>query len=133
MPGITRQIIGSFEDIGRDIARETVNIPKDIVGVVLSSSPSIPSSPEISSIHKPTDKAFARRRLEEYARPHEKKPDQWEQEQLAAKQKKAALDNQSQKAEFEKLPVVRSHRRRGDYYGVTGKSHPEVSKNVRQD
>jgi hypothetical protein len=32
-----KQIIGSFEDIGKDIAREVVNAPKDIVGAALES------------------------------------------------------------------------------------------------
>lgn len=35
--GVTRQIIGSFEDIGKDIAHEIAKVPKDIAGKALES------------------------------------------------------------------------------------------------
>jgi len=37
MAGVTRQIIGSFEDIGKDILKQTASLPKDVVGKALES------------------------------------------------------------------------------------------------
>lgn len=37
MANVAKQIIGSFEDIGKDIAREAVKVPKDIAGKALES------------------------------------------------------------------------------------------------
>ncbi len=34
---VTRQIIGSFEEIGQEVARQTTTVPKDIAGKALES------------------------------------------------------------------------------------------------
>lgn len=58
MKGVVKHIIGSFEDIGKDVARETGKVPTDIAGKALESfggasgqqgqaAPKAPGIPEI--------------------------------------------------------------------------------------
>ena len=37
MAGVAKQIIGSFEDIGKDIVREAAQVPKDVIGKAIES------------------------------------------------------------------------------------------------
>ena len=54
-----RQIIGSFEDIGKDIIRETVNVPKDIAGKALESMGTSSGKKSQTPPPKPTEKNAA--------------------------------------------------------------------------
>lgn len=140
MANIAKQIIGSFEDIGKDVARETVKVPKDLVGKALESlGTSSQKSQTTPTVQMPTTK--------------EKKPmppRQWlaELAGTAKKQREPTVQEIHQKEEQEKkekeakqagvarqmapLPKVSTKPRRGQLPGLTNASL-DTSKNVRQD
>lgn len=46
MANVAKQIIGSFEDIGKDVVREAGKVPGDLVGKALESLGTNPQSPQ---------------------------------------------------------------------------------------
>ncbi len=155
--GIPSQIIGSFEDIGKDILRETINVPKDIAGKALESLGTSSGktqgqqAPQAATADKPKEgplaeldqakdtkvkEAIARRALEELSgnKPKQKEPSVWERIQMEVEQKKKQQQQQTIVAAQSALPMAKSKRPRGDLYGVKAKRNAaEVSRNVRQD
>lgn len=135
MAGVAKQIIGSFEDIGKDVAREAAKVPTDIAGKALESlgtstqkpqkSPNTPrtqSSPrawlaELAGKTKPQKEPTVQERLEKERQEKNEK----ETKQAAVAQKMAPLPYMSQKP------------KPGNLYGIPQKSSSEKSKNVRQD
>lgn len=155
MAGIGKQIIGSFEDIGKDIVREVTNVPKDIAGNALESlgttsgkqqknpSPTTTQKPPeagpVSELDRTKDQkmreAIARAALEQFAgKPKPKEPSVWDRREQEDKEKK---DQAAQQAAAQKLaaPVATSSKRpKGDLYGMKAKkASAEMSRNVRQD
>jgi len=150
-------IIGSFEDIGKDVAHEVAKAPVDIAGKILESltggssvkgQKQTPATGGESQTKKPdgalgameqTDdmkvkKAIARAALEQLAGHAEQKPSSvFEEKQKEEQQKKQAEQEQAKKSAFAEMPKMSSKKRRGDLYGIKGKSSTEMSKNVRQD
>ncbi|MEK7592918.1 MAG: hypothetical protein AAB508_06080, partial [Patescibacteria group bacterium] len=113
MAGFSRQIIGSFEDIGKDIVREVASVPKDVVGKALeslgtSSGPkkmqqtNVPTGEKKVDLNSPLEslgkagttkekKLIARSALEYLAsaqKQQEKEPGSWEKKQEEEKKKK---------------------------------------------
>jgi len=157
-PKVRPPMIGSFEDIGKDVVRQTVQAPVDIAGKVLESltggssikgqkQPHLATGGESQS-KKPdgalgamentkdvnVKKAIARAALEQLAgHPEQKQPSIFEEKQKEADEKRKAELLQEKKAAFEQMPKMSSKKRRGDLYGIKGKSSTEMSKNVRQD
>lgn len=145
-------MLGAFSDelgdLGKNIVREAVAVPKDVVGTALESlgvsggqkqkqqttatpddTKKEPSEPQIKA-------SIARVALQELAggKPKQKEPSVWEKIQAEAEQKKELGKKQQQQAAAQQLPVVKSKRPRGDLYGMKAKKvGSEVGKNVRQD
>lgn len=155
--GVSRQIIGSFEDIGKDIVREAIKVPKDIAGKALESLGTSSGktqgqqTPQAVTADKPKEgplaeldqakdtkvkEAIARRALEELSgvKPKQKEPSVWERIQMEVEQKKQQQAQQTVAAAQSALPPATSKRKRGDLYGMKAKKNPaEMSRNVRQD
>ena len=143
MSGVAKQIIGSFEDIGKDIAHEVAQVPKDIAGKALESlgtsnqknqktntTSSVKPSPE----KQPEKPVVPREWLEELAGKNKKQPEPTVQERLQKEEmeKKEAAKKQ-QATLLTPLAPVSSKPKRGNLYGIKQKSSSEMSKNVRQD
>ncbi len=153
--GVTRQIFGSFEDIGKDIARETAQVPKDIAGAALESlgassgkksgntkqTHPVSQSPNqqdpLSKLEQTSDegikKSIARAALSQLAgQKREAEPSIWDQKLREEAQKKQ-IEEQKKKEALGALPVIKGKTKRGNLYGVKQKASSEMSKNVRQD
>lgn len=152
-------IIGSFEDIGKDVARETANVPKDIAGKIIESlgggstgkNQQTPITPHVFSEGQKQDgalgtmaetkdvqvkRAVARAALEQLAGKSSMEkapPSVHEEQQREDTMKKEQKKQDTARAQMAELPRMSSKKRRGDMYGIKGKSSTEMSKNVRQD
>lgn len=129
-------MIGAFTDelgeLGKQIVKETVSVPKDIAGKALESLGASTGQKSQKQTVATTD---AREALAQLAggKPKQKEPTVWEKIQAEAEQKKEQ-GKQQQQAAAQTLPVVKSKRPRGDLYGMKAKkAGSEVGKNVRQD
>jgi hypothetical protein len=154
--GYRPPIIDSFEDIGKDIARETVNVPKDIAGKIIESlgggssgkkqkTQTVPIVGEGQKQDGPlgtfnatkdeqTKRVIARAALEQLAGKHQTEaPDSIHEQQQKEEVMKKEQQKQVAKVQSMELPRMTSKKRRGDLYGVKGKQSTELSKNVRQD
>lgn len=130
-------ILGAFTDelgdLGKNIVREAVSVPKDIAGKALESLGASTGQKSQKQTVAATD---ARETLAQLAggKPKQKEPSVWEKIQAEAEQKKELGKHQQQQAAAQTLPVVKSKRPRGDLYGLKAKkAGSEVGKNVRQD
>lgn len=157
MNNLPRQIIGSFEDIGKDIVRETVKMPGDIAGMALeslgssttpgkrqqSSSAGKPENKKTDSvweqIHGQSDKRakerMAREALKYLASGKNKKPKEptiWERIQMEAEQRKNQVSQQKTAASSQ-LTSPKGKRKRGDLYGAHAKQAATEKKASRQD
>jgi len=150
-------MLGSFEDIGKDVIKQTVQAPVDIAGKVLESltgGSSVKGQKQVQSgaedvgakksdgalgAMEQTDdmkvkKAIARAALEQLAGHSEQKPPSvFEEKKKEEQEKKQTEQEQAKKAALAEVPKMSSKKRRGDLYGIKGKSSTEMSKNVRQD
>ena len=150
-------IIGSFEDIGKDVVHEVAKAPTDIAGKILESltgGSSVKGQKQVQSDvedvgikksdgalgameqtdDKNVKKSIARAALEQLAGHKEQKPSSvFEAKQKEEQQKKQAEQEEAKKMAFAEMPKMSSKKRRGDLYGIKGKSSTEMSKNVRQD
>lgn len=146
-------IIGAFTDeigdLGKNIIREAVAVPKDIAGKALESlgtssgqkqqqqqTGSAADAAKKESGEQRIKASVARAALAQLAgvKPKQKEPSVWEKIQAEAEQKKELSKQQQQQAAVQQLPVVKSKRPRGDLYGLKAKkASGEVGKNVRQD
>lgn len=155
MAGVAKQIIGSFEDIGKDIVREVANVPTDVAGKALESlgtasttqqgQQKIPgqkvAEPQgvLNQLDQTNDKkakeAIARAALVQLAgKAKQKEPSVWERIQMEAAQKKELADEKQTQTAKAQLPQTASKRPRGDLYGMKAKkASAEMSRNVRQD
>jgi len=141
MSGVAKQIIGSFEDIGKDIVRETVKVPTEIAGKALESLGT--STQKFQTTPKPQKPAEEGRKpvpprewLAELAGKNKKQPEPTVQERLEK-------ENQERYEKEKKLAAVAqtmapvssgsSKPKRGNLYGIKQKSSSEMSKNARQD
>jgi len=144
-------ILGSFEDIGKDIAREVVKAPADIGQKIVESLTGTTSQkgqqgqkpqqqkPEgpLGELDETNDqqvkKSIARAALQQLATPGRPVEPSYEQKKQEVEQRKIMEQKQKEKSASQELPRMSSKKRRGDLYGVKGKSSTEMSKNVRQD
>lgn len=157
--GVAKQIIGSFEDIGKDVVREVAKVPKDIAGKALeslgsssgqkqqkqtTSTPTNESSKKNEGpweqfdalTDKEVKKKVARKALEALLarQTKPKEPSVWEKIQMEVEQKKQMQQQQQMQTAAQQLPKTTSKRPRGDLYGIGAKKlGSEVGKNVRQD
>lgn len=152
--GMIGQMMDSFEQIGQDVARETVQAPKDMVGKALESigvssgkkktqqqtqqtSQEAGTQPEAPS-NGPSEevkRAIARAALEEISgkRPKQQEESVWERMKKEEEQKKQ-MEKQRREAEKKaSLPQVSSKRKRGDLYGKQAKKTQVENRNQRQD
>jgi len=143
-PGsILGQIGESFEQIGSDVVKQTVQVPKDIAQAAteslgLSSSKKNPQQkqPKTEEEQKTQEEkqAVARAALEELSgKKQQKEPTVWEKLQQEEAQKTEQKKQQKIAASKASLPQVSSKRKRGDLYGVKAKKTAAENRNVRQD
>lgn len=157
-PGsILGQIGESFETIGQDVVRETVQAPKDIakdmVGLALESlggssgkksgknqaasgtvaSTGTPPSPEVQQ-EDANKRAIARAALQALSgggKPKELSV--YEQKMKEEREKKEMEKKQREEAKKKELPMPASKRARGDLFGKKAKQTQIESKAKRQD
>ncbi|MEK7060870.1 MAG: hypothetical protein AAB937_01400 [Patescibacteria group bacterium] len=140
---LVNQIGESFEQIGKDVVRETLNAPKDIVGKALESLGSGQTSKKKSAsqpIEKPKEEAdeakqsIARAALEELAGGTKSKEPSDYQKKLQEEEQKRKEKEQQKKEASMTLQHQSTKRKRGDLFGLKAKkSSTEIGKNVRQD
>jgi len=152
---ILQQIGESFETIAKDVARETVQAPKDIVGTALeslgaSSGQKKPKQQSAASAGSPSQestqgeaqtgpsdeakRAIARAALEELSgKSRPKEMSVWEKLQKEEEQKKEMEKKQQAEAAKKSLPQSSSKRPRGDLYGKKAKQTNIENKGKRQD
>lgn len=159
MAGFSKQIIGSFENIGADILKQTAQVPKDIVGKALESLGTATSKsqnnqsvaqPQISSENAgPKDhwdkidnvdnrdvkRIVARAALEALTKRNKtSEPSVWEKLQKEDLDKKEMEKQQAAIAAKNELPKMSAKRKRGDLYGMQAKKNSgEIGKNVKTD
>lgn len=142
MANVAKQIIGSFEDIGRDIARESVKVPGDIVGKALESlgtssqkTPNTPTSPTPQKPEREEKKLPPREWLAELAGKNKQREPTVQERFAREKQEKEEKDAKNNVIEQKMAPITTgsSKQKRGNLYGVKQKASSEMSKNVRQD
>lgn len=155
---VLQQLGESIEQIGKDIARETVQAPKDIVGKALESlgsgSSGKKTGQKVTQSNTPTTtikdssalsefsqtnseevkQAVARAALAELAGGKKsQEPSEYEKKLQEEEQKKQEKE-QKKKAASMTLQHQSSKRKRGDLFGLKAKkSSTEIGKNVRQD
>lgn len=156
-------IIGAFTDelgdLGKNIIREAVAVPKEVVGKAMESlgvssgkkplqqtnsgnpkdSRNLDKGP-VDQLNAAKDQqakqAVARAALAQLAggTQRQKEPTVWEKAQQEAEQKKEQARQQQKQATTQQLPAIQSKRNRGDLYGMKAKKNTtEVGRNVRQD
>jgi len=159
MPNFPKQIIGSFEDIGKDIIHEVAKLPTDIAGKAMESMGTLggqkgqQQTKQVltgqADATRPKDQwdqidntkdqkikqATAREALAALInRPKQKEPTVWEKLQMEAKEKKEFQAKQQAQQSQMQLPKIASKRSRGDLYGLKAKrSSAEIGKNVKSD
>lgn len=159
MANLPRQIIGSFEDLGKQIGSEVVKTPAEIAGKALESlgasakgvkgqMTTSPTKPSELSNGKPTPldeftqakdvrtKEMIAHRALEYLASRGKKTEPSVRERLdreAAEKNKKEEKKLAAIAAFQPLQSPRGKRRRGDLYGISGKASWERKTQVRQD
>jgi len=148
-PKIHRPIIGSFEDIGKDVVSEAVKAPTDIAEKILESLTGTTGAkgqqgkqqqkPDgaLGKMEETKDqkvkKSIARSALQQLATPNKQEQPEYEQKKKEEEQRKEMEKKQKEKIAAQELPKMSSKKRRGDLYGIQGKSSSEKSRNVRQD
>lgn len=158
MSGAVRQIIGSFEDIGKDVVREVTKIPKDIGQTAMESLGTSSGKPQSghtqsSNIAKgdpgsameqissggtspQAKQAIARAALEELSRknPPPREPSVREKLEQEDRQKTELAAAQAHKVATSTLLQPSARRPKGDLYGIKAKRHGgEIGKNVKSD
>jgi hypothetical protein len=125
-----KQVIGSLGDIGVEVLKETANVPGDIAGSVLKSSPG-GKKQELPQI-KYTNSA--RRVLEQYVgygKP-QKEPTVWEKKIMEEEHKKKFLDEQKKREEHTLQRLSSKPKQGQQKYGIHEKI-TEASKNVKAE
>lgn len=123
-----RQIIGSFEDIGKDIIRETARIPSDIAGI----APKRPDKPQ----EKPAPPQNPRAALEYFAGSSRRKPsepDVFEKQNQEEEQRKQRVALQQKFTEISQLKKISTKRGRGDRFGIHAKQTAVEKRATGQD
>jgi len=155
MAGIAKHIIGSLGDIGSEIMKEAVIVPKDMVGTALESlgtpkgqkgntTPKVPTEKPSGEIQAfgafdagdaQTKKTVARAALQALAAPPQKKePTMYEKQQKELEEKKKMEQKQAIEAQQKNLPKMSAKRKRGDLYGMKAKkAGSEIGKNVKAE
>ncbi len=137
MAGVAKQIIGSFEDIGKGIATESIKAVTDVTGKALESlgtPKGKQQKPKNDEEDKKVDKVTARSALEYLASPKPKEPTVYEKNQKELEERNQLIQKQKEeKAKLElKEPTLTP--KRGNLLGLTKqKAGSETSKNVRGD
>jgi hypothetical protein len=158
---VAKQIIGSFEDIGKSVIEEAAKVPVDITGKALESlgvksgknpqnqktiTSLVSGSSDQSKNKDGWDKidnqkdqhakqVIARQALLALSdRGKSKEPSVWERLQKEAEQKKEQEKIQATATAMSSVPQTGSKRARGDLYGLKAKkSSAEIGKNVKSD
>ena len=137
-PGsIIGQISEEFEQLGKQVVKETVQAPKDIAGKALESlgTSSGRQQGNTQATQTKTNEGTARAALEELAghKPKPKEPSVRERLEMEASQKKEMEAKKAEVAKKAQLPVMTQKPKKGNLYGIGIKQSIEKNRNVRQD
>jgi len=153
--GIPKQIIGSFEDLGKEIVKETVKAPVDIVGAMIeggntgksggknskpTQKPKVLNPDKDSSLGQletsndtAVKKQIARAALEQLSQKTRKEPTIWDEKQKEETEKEK-VEKERKELESKQLPNMSQKQKRGNLYGVKQKQSPtEKMVNVKTD
>lgn len=157
MKSIPKQILGSFEDIGKDVVKQGGSVPKDILGKALEAIGSSSGSQSAAVVAKPSEllerpntpirelsgapteqakKIIARRALEYLASaPTREQPlSVWERQQKEIEERNKRIHLQQKAQQEQVLQYIVPKKSRGDLYGKNAKRGAvEKGKNIRQD
>jgi hypothetical protein len=149
MAGVIKQVIDSFEDIGKDVVQEVAKVPTEIAGKALESLGASSQKPKqqgnqtaqpqgaLQQIEQTSDqkikRAIARDALAQLAG-NQKQKEPTVQERIAQEEaaKKEALKKQ-QATQMAPLAAVSSKPKRGNLYAKKQKSTAVENKASRQD
>jgi hypothetical protein len=157
MAGLPNTIIGSFEDIGKNIVSESAKVPKDIAEKALESlgttskgqSVQPRTEPTQEQMNRPKDswddidtqknisvkKTIAREALMALA--SRRKPQEqsvWARLQQEQEQKKLEQNERAAAIASSTLPIIKGKRPVGDLYGLRAKRQgSEIGKNVKSE
>lgn len=139
--GVAKKVIGSFEDLAKNVARETAKVPKDVAKTALEGgkkaeksasirafTPGREKTPgpltngtfkELDSTSDPKVRAsFARRALERLARPKQKELSVREKMEREEEEKKHVEKLQAIDRERQKLPEIKGKSQRGSAFAA---------------
>ena len=159
MAGVAKQIIGSFEDIGKDIARETAKVPTDVVGKALESlgtssqkgqkgnqavagavgAPKKNEGGALGQLDQTNDQklkqTIARAALSQLAGTSKQKEPTVQERLEREKQEKNEKEQQKAAVVQKMAPIATgsSKPKRGNLYGVKQKQRTTEAKGFRQD
>lgn len=159
MAGVAKQIIGSFEDIGKDIARETAKVPTDVAGRALESlgtasqkgqkgnqaaaqsagGPKKNEGGALGQLDQTKDQkakqAIAREALSQLAGRSKQKEPTVQERLEKEKQEKNEKEQQKAAAAQNMAPIapVSSKPAPGNLYGIKQKQRTTEAKGFRQD
>ncbi len=158
MAGIPRQIIGSFEELGKQVGSEVMKAPADLAGKALESlggksqkgqgvqtstpavsGEAVKQSTPLDELDKAKDQrtreAIAHTALQYLAgkSQKQKEPSVWERMQEEERKKKEQAAKQAAQAAATAPIATPSKPKRGNLYGISQKASSEKSRNVRQD
>jgi hypothetical protein len=144
MAGVAKQIIGSFEDIGKDIVRETAKVPTDLAGKALESlgtntkkTQNTPNTPPSQKPEVEEKKSVSPREwLAELAGTAKKQKELTVQERLE-KEKQEKNEKEAQKSavaqKMAPLTPMSQKAKPGNLYGIKQKQTSMEKKGFRQD
>ena len=156
MAGMAKQIIGSFEDLGKQVGSEVVKAPTEIAGKALESlggksqkgqqaqvqSPAASETAKQSTPLDELDKAKDQKTREAIAhnalqylagKQKQKEPSVWERMQKEEGEKKEQAAKQAAQASATAPVSTPSKPKRGNLYGISQKASSEKSRNARSD
>lgn len=153
---IIGQLSEELAEIGKQVARESAKVPKDIAGKAMESlgvsSGTKQGQTQVSTLSQPSEigplqelaeskdesakRSIARSALEQIAgiyKKKEKEPTAWERIQMETEQKKQLTVLQQAQVTASQLPQITPKRPRGDFWGVKAKQTSAERKGARQD
>jgi hypothetical protein len=135
MANVAKQIIGSFEDIGKDIVRETVSLPGEILGMG-KPKPKQPPPQSPQEPQSPQNRVVPREWLAELAGKGKKQKEPTVQEIHEKENQEKNEKEAKEAAVVQKMAPIQtggSKPKRGTPYGVKQKSTAVENKSSRSD
>jgi hypothetical protein len=158
MPNVGRQIIGSFEDIGKSVVNEAVKVPADIAGKAMESLGTVSGKTQNATTVKKTGsggevsknsdewdafdgtkdnqvkQSIARAAIFALVNRNKPKgPSVRERLEAEAEQQKKIAEKKIKEMAEDQIPLISAKRPAGDLYGKHAKQTSVENKNVKSD